>query len=161
MKRAVAFALVLCVAIILPAEAGHAGDSFRFFGSGWGHGLGMSQYGAYGLAKQGWGQARILTHFYSGTKVAPAASPPGKLRVGLVQGKQKMRLAPTGGPADLRLGDPNSGQVVATVPDGETWTVQVAGQAYRILDGTGSKVGEDVGGPTNNLYVAYGNGARV
>jgi SpoIID/LytB domain protein len=72
-----------------------------------------------------------------------------------------MRLAPTGGPADLLLGDPNSGQVVATVPDGETWTVQVAGQAYRILDGTGSKVGEDVGGPTNNLYVAYGNGARV
>jgi SpoIID/LytB domain protein len=146
MKRALAFALVLSLAIILPAEAGHAGDSFRFFGSGWGHGLGMSQWGA---------------HFYSGTKVAPATSPPGKLRVGLIQGRQKMRLTPTGGPADLRLGDPNSGQVVGTVPNGETWTVQVAGQAYRILDGTGSKVGEDVGGPANNLYVAYGNGARV
>jgi SpoIID/LytB domain protein len=161
MKRALAFALVLSLAIIVPADAGHAGDSFRFFGSGWGHGLGMSQYGAYGLAKLGWGQARILTHFYSGTKVSPAASAPGKLRVGLVQGREKLRLAPTGGPADLLLGDPSSGQVVATVPDGETWTVQVAGQAYRILDGTGSKVGEDVGGPTSNLYVAYGNGARV
>jgi stage II sporulation protein D len=161
MTRDLAVALILSLAIILPAEAGHAGDSFRFFGSGCGHGLGMSQYGAYGLAKQGWGQARILTHFYSGTKVSPATSAPGKLRVGLVQGREKMRLAPTGGPADLLLGDPNSGQVVATVPDGETWTVQVAGQAYRILDGTGSKVGEDVGGPTNNLYVAYRNGARV
>src|SRR4029453_14305216 len=112
----------------------HAGDSFRFFGSGWGHGLGMSQYGAYGLAKQGWGQARTLTPFYLGPKVSPPASAPGKLRVGLVQGREKMRLAPTGGPADLLLGDPSSGQVVATVPDGETWTVQVAGQAYRILD---------------------------
>jgi len=161
MKKALAFALVLCVATILPAEAGYAGDSFRFFGSGWGHGLGMSQWGAYGLAKRGWGEARILTHFYSGTKVAPAPSPPDKLRVGLVHGKQKVRLAPTSGPADLRLGDPNSGEVVATVPEGETWTVQVAGQAYRILDGTGTKVGEDVGGPANNLYVAYANGARV
>jgi SpoIID/LytB domain protein len=161
MKKTLAFALVLCVATILPAEAGNAADSFRFFGSGWGHGLGMSQWGAYGLAKQGWGQTRILTHFYSGTKVSPAPSPPGKLRVGLVQGRQKVRLAPTGGPAELRLGDPNSGQVVATVPEGETWTVQVAGQAYRILDGMGRKVGEDVGDPTNNLYVVYGNGARV
>ena len=51
--------------------------------------------------------------------------------------------------------------MVATVPEGETWTVQVAGQAYRILDGTGTKVGEDVGDPANNLFVAYGNGVRV
>jgi len=79
----------------------------------------------------------------------------------LVQSKQKVRLTPTGGPADLRLGDPNSGEVVATVPEGQTWTVQVAGQAYRILDGTGTKVGEDVGDPANNLFVAYGNGVRV
>jgi stage II sporulation protein D len=161
LRKALAFALVLSVAILVPAEAGHAADSFRFFGSGWGHGLGMSQWGAYGLAKQGWGQGRILTHFYSGTKVAPAPSPPGKLRVGLVQGRAKVRLAPAGGPADLRLGDPKAGEVVATIPADEAWTVQVAGQAYRILDGSGKKIGEDVGGPGNNLYVVYGNGVRV
>src|SRR5438477_74496 len=27
---------------------------FTFYGSGWGHGLGMSQWGTFGLAKQGW-----------------------------------------------------------------------------------------------------------
>ncbi len=161
MRKAVAFALILLMAVIVPAQAGNAGDSFRFFGSGWGHGLGMSQWGAYGLAKQGWSRGRILNHFYSRTRVAPAPSAPGRIRVGLVQGREKLRLQPAGGPAELRLGDPASGHVVATVPVGETWTVQVAGPAYRILDGTGAKVGQDVGGPSNNLYVAYGPGARV
>ncbi|HEX4680680.1 MAG TPA: SpoIID/LytB domain-containing protein [Gaiellaceae bacterium] len=36
-------------------------------GHGWGHGLGMSQWGAYGYAKHGWTFDRILAHYYSGT----------------------------------------------------------------------------------------------
>jgi SpoIID/LytB domain protein len=161
MRKALAFVLALSVATLLPAEAGQAADTFRFFGSGWGHGLGMSQWGAYGLAKQGWGHGRILTHFYTSTRVAPDPSPPARLRVGLVQGKQKVRFAPAGGPVDLLLGDPKTGELVATVPDGETWTVAVAGQAYRILDASGKTVGGDVGGPGTNLYAVFGNGARV
>ena len=36
-------------------------------GHGWGHGRGMSQYGAYGAAKQGLTAAQILAFYYSGT----------------------------------------------------------------------------------------------
>lgn len=38
-------------------------------GGGWGHGVGMSQYGAYGMALQGKTYVEILTHYYTGTKV--------------------------------------------------------------------------------------------
>jgi stage II sporulation protein D len=41
-------------------------------GHGWGHGLGMSQWGAYGYAKHGWTFDRILAHYYSGTTLGPA-----------------------------------------------------------------------------------------
>ena len=38
-----------------------------FTGHGWGHGLGLSQWGAYGYALHGWTHGRILAHYYSGT----------------------------------------------------------------------------------------------
>lgn len=36
---------------------------------GYGHGVGMSQYGANGYAKQGWGYSKILKHYYSGVTI--------------------------------------------------------------------------------------------
>ena len=38
-------------------------------GSGYGHSLGMSQWGARGLADQGWDYRRILTYFYTGVEL--------------------------------------------------------------------------------------------
>ena len=38
-------------------------------GAGFGHGAGMSQYGAYAYAKRGFGYQAILTHYYTGTTV--------------------------------------------------------------------------------------------
>jgi len=39
---------------------------FVFVGRGWGHGVGMCQYGAYGLAKQGLNVEQILKTYYTG-----------------------------------------------------------------------------------------------
>ena len=48
-------------------------------GRGFGHGVGMSQWGAYGLSLQGKGYAAILRHYYPGAKLdlyqAPGAWP--------------------------------------------------------------------------------------
>ncbi len=46
-----------------------AGDSntYTFSGEGWGHGVGMSQYGAKGMADAGFSFDEILTHYYTGT----------------------------------------------------------------------------------------------
>ncbi len=41
-------------------------DSWIINGSGWGHGLGMSQYGAKGMANRGFTYDKILTFYYKG-----------------------------------------------------------------------------------------------
>ncbi|MCR5347549.1 MAG: SpoIID/LytB domain-containing protein [Fretibacterium sp.] len=46
-----------------------SGDTFLFYGRGWGHGVGLSQWGAMALAKNGWNAERILTYYYPGTAV--------------------------------------------------------------------------------------------
>jgi stage II sporulation protein D len=43
-----------------------APDGFTFTGRGYGHGLGMSQWGAYNLANKGMKYANILAHYYQG-----------------------------------------------------------------------------------------------
>ena len=42
---------------------------FTFSGRGWGHGVGMCQVGAYGLAKQGWSYEQILKAYYTGIEL--------------------------------------------------------------------------------------------
>jgi SpoIID/LytB domain protein len=44
--------------------------SFVFTGGGWGHGIGLSQYGAYTLANRGWNYRKILQFYFPGTKIA-------------------------------------------------------------------------------------------
>lgn len=44
--------------------------AFEVKGKGFGHGVGMSQWGAYNLAKQGYSYQQILLHYYQGTTLA-------------------------------------------------------------------------------------------
>ncbi|MFR8236001.1 MAG: stage II sporulation protein D [Anaerovoracaceae bacterium] len=48
-----------------------SGDGSRiiFTSDGFGHGVGLSQYGADGMAKEGSGYKEILSHYYTGTEV--------------------------------------------------------------------------------------------
>ena len=48
-------------------------DSITFQTTGYGHGVGLSQYGAKYLAEQGKDYREILTHYYTGTAVEPWA----------------------------------------------------------------------------------------
>ena len=51
-------------------------------GRGWGHGVGMSQWGAEGMARRGASFEEILKHYYTGVEVA-AYERPGRISVGL------------------------------------------------------------------------------
>ncbi len=44
---------------------------YSFIGGGLGHGVGLSQTGAYTLAQQGWNSGQILQFYYPGTKIQP------------------------------------------------------------------------------------------
>ena len=60
----------------VPSGATALGPSVAFFGRGWGHGVGLSQYGARGRALAGQGAAEILAHYFAGTTsgTVPAAA---------------------------------------------------------------------------------------
>ena len=45
------------------------GNEFVFYGRGWGHGVGMSQWGAMGMAENGYTAEKILMHYYPGTAI--------------------------------------------------------------------------------------------
>ncbi|MGK2932242.1 MAG: SpoIID/LytB domain-containing protein [Solirubrobacterales bacterium] len=53
--------------LLLPASQANATWTIR--GGGFGHGVGMSAYGAYGMAQHGWSHKKILRHYYSGTRI--------------------------------------------------------------------------------------------
>lgn len=53
----------------------YSGDrvaSYTFTGRGWGHGVGMCQYGAFGLAKMGVAFDDIIRHYYTGVELTKA-----------------------------------------------------------------------------------------
>ena len=64
--------------------------SFLVSGRGWGHGVGMSQYGALGYAQEGWTYDRILAHYYTGTELGPAAV--ARVRVLVAEAKPSVKL---------------------------------------------------------------------
>ena len=45
------------------------GDNVIFKTKGYGHGVGMSQYGALGMAREGYNYKEILSHYYNGTNL--------------------------------------------------------------------------------------------
>jgi SpoIID/LytB domain protein len=105
LHRAVTFA-VLALPLVPAAAAArvdeHAGEAqqpafvaqtFAISGRGWGHGVGMSQYGALGFALRGVGYARILAHYYRGTALGPA--PVRRVRVLLADGRGSLTVRST------------------------------------------------------------------
>jgi stage II sporulation protein D len=69
------------------ASAAPAASRLVIKGHGYGHGIGMSQYGALGFAQHGSSYRDILNHYYEQTQVAPLASNPD-VRVLLQSGRR-------------------------------------------------------------------------
>ena len=128
--KALSLVLALMVAGTLPSAPTAAAAipaSFVVSGSGWGHGVGLSQYGAKGQAEAGRSAAQILSHYYTGTTVAAltdnmsirvqvhravtltANTTGGRMR--LHTGASDARLVPAGVPVSLAV---VSGKVQAT-----------------------------------------------
>jgi SpoIID/LytB domain protein len=62
-----------------PARGVDASPVATLEGQGYGHGVGMCQWGAKGMAEQGYSARQILEYFYPGTTLGSleAAGPPG------------------------------------------------------------------------------------
>lgn len=80
------------------APAGTA--TFIVTGHGWGHGVGLSQYGAYGYAQKGVGYEKIVLHYFPGTELG--AAPVSRLRVLLTAGATTLSIGST---SDFKVRD--------------------------------------------------------
>ena len=91
-RLALAGALVLLVLLVAagPAAAFSTEYAFTVTGHGWGHGVGMSQWGAYGYAKHGWDYKQILKHYYTGISFSDVAD--SVVRVNLRSGQSAVKL---------------------------------------------------------------------
>jgi stage II sporulation protein D len=98
MRRSLLLAsLILVVAGSAVPAAGRptvsTGATFVVTGHGWGHGVGMSQYGAYGYAQHGLGFAKIVAHYFPGTELGAASV--SRVRVLLASGVAKLKIGST------------------------------------------------------------------
>ena len=92
-------------------------------GRGWGHGVGMVQWGAYGKARRGLSADVILAFYYGGLRPEPFPEP-GLIHVEVASGLTSLSLAPSGAGARLN-GEPlELGRVVVT--GGEELTVRTS-----------------------------------
>jgi SpoIID/LytB domain protein len=76
-----------------PSDSTTGEAVFAVSGRGWGHGVGLSQWGAYGQAKAGRTYDQILAHYYFGTKLGRATK--SEVRVLLAEGKRGLTVQST------------------------------------------------------------------
>lgn len=101
-------------------------------GSGFGHGVGLTQYGALGMARNGSSARSILTHYYTGTTVE-AHPDDVDLRVNVVDRGTSVSLATkplAAGGGALRL--VTAGNKVIDLAAGNVVTVAVEGGSLRV-----------------------------
>ncbi|MDO8144120.1 SpoIID/LytB domain-containing protein [Isoptericola sp. 178] len=110
-----------------PAQASHYPDRFTIEGSGYGHGVGMPQYGAYEMAREGATGVAILKHYYAGAR-APYTTTPARISV------QVFGPDPNGNP---RYGD-----------DASSTKVTVTGGAWRLRGPGGVTLAKGAGPET-------------
>jgi len=67
--------LLTLLFFLLLTSSGQASVGWVVLGHGFGHGVGMSAYGAYGYAQHGKGYRFILAHYFSGTTIGKLTAP--------------------------------------------------------------------------------------
>ena len=105
-------------------------------GSGWGHGVGMSQYGAYAMALAGHNFVEILKHYYRGISVGEGRMP-DSVRVGLGSSTTYSYVTAVNGDVPWRACGGGSCRIVRTQPEGSTWQVTLLYDGrYRLKRGS-------------------------
>ena len=133
--------------------------SITFYGRGYGHGVGLSQYGAHGRALDGQSAATILAHYYQGTTLGTKAN--SQVRVLVLQGFKATSTNPVqvygrGGswsidgidkvfPADARLrftptvsGTTTTWKVLVTSTTGTTLHSATSSNSIRVRPASGT-----------------------
>lgn len=117
----------VALAALTPASS-EAASRFVIKGAGYGHGIGMSQYGAYGFAKHGWTHDKILKHYYTATELGQVAPSP-TVRVLLQQGRSTVTFSGAVAAGERKLGSKS------------TYSARARGGRVQVLSSSGKALG--------------------
>src|SRR5436305_3712236 len=140
MRRRAALLTVL-LSLLLPASAAAGTTTWVMNGAGFGHGIGISLYGAWGFARHGWNYDQILAWYYKGTRISSA--PRGSVRVLLATGRSSIQVSDVKQVGTRRL-DPR-----------ETYTAKASGGGVTLRDSHGKTAGH-TGGPAQVWDAGHG-----
>lgn len=107
-------------------------DNFTISGSGWGHGVGMSQYGARGMAQEGYTATQILEHYYNPAKVVSSnAYASSDIKVQLLK-SGSASITPSSGKLRVRVGTAlyETTSTVTLTASGSNVAVKVNGSTF-------------------------------
>ena len=144
---------------MVPSSA-RAARTVTITGGGWGHGIGMSQYGAYGRALNGKSAADILEHYYSGAEVGSKKMP--KVRVGLLEGRNGVTLTSSpylGGSGDVEWKLPGEQEPLSSGGSSAHWRVEPSSTGGMRLYKNDEQIRRDgtgvFGGPSDPLILLF------
>jgi SpoIID/LytB domain protein len=120
------------VALIVMATPALAAEEITFEGGGWGHGVGMPQYGAKAMAEAGDEWEEIIHHYYQGADIGTAGQGsvvghPNPFLVGVAPNSTSQTFEAMGGSVTLCL----DGDCSLTAQPGETWRLTNTGGSCR------------------------------
>lgn len=190
--RVVALALAVMLTSPLGALPAHAQDAsaqaipkFTISGAGWGHSIGMSQYGAKGFAELGKSGEWITAHYFPGTKVesnsdksrtvnldksAVYASSSSSYNAGYTRLVWRVRPGYAGGTMTLNGSTTLSDRIWTIEASGTSFTVVSAGESHgpytsiTLAPGPGSPPltqVTDACGPYDHTYLRFRGTLRI
>jgi stage II sporulation protein D len=125
--------MVAALALWAPAAGAATTTTMTIEGRGWGHGIGMCQYGAYGYALHGWSYANIIKHYYTGVTLGKVTNVP--IRV-LLRDDAVSAVVTDAATYKASWGSATGGSATVTLGAGVTATVTWTGSSYRLTAGS-------------------------
>src|SRR5690349_20892157 len=124
MTRRFAACVAATAALLLPASA-QAATVFTLTGHGWGHGIGLSQYGALGYAQHRWAYDAILAHYYTGTTLS-ALPHAVQMRIQLASGRSSYAVS--------------GASKITVVDEGVSTSKTIPAGSYKVERGTSGRL---------------------
>jgi stage II sporulation protein D len=144
------------LALLAFAPASEAAVRHVIRGAGFGHGVGMSQYGAYGFALEGTRYSEILAHYFKGTRLSAAPSRPVRVLLQPVDPYIRVRGATSVDGERLRAGSTyvarRSGSGIAVTTASGKRVAQMAAPVSFTGPGALRLLGPSLNGISSGLY---------
>jgi SpoIID/LytB domain protein len=136
----------LTTIVALALGAAPAGASTLLIeGAGDGHGVGMSQDGAYGYAEHGWSDGAILAHYYTGTTIGQA--PSGSV-VKVLEGAKVVKV-----PLERYVRGVVSAEMPSSWPMAALEAQAIASRTYALTDDAGGSRFDVYSDTRSQMYV--------